>query len=167
MSVRSLPLSLRRSIEARAPLAAIFGALCLVTIGCRSDKPLSEAEAQEYFSARSLGLGYLQMGQLTEAETQFKKVVTLAPNEAFGHANLGLTYLQAGRYPDAEKELRRARGLDTADAEIAMMLAKLFSLTDRRDSARAALENVRKRSPNNARVLFALAELEAASAAGG
>src|SRR5439155_9456138 len=86
---------------------------------------------------------------------------------AFGHANLGLTYLQAGRYPDAERELRRARGLDTADTEIAMMLAKLFSLTGRRDSARAALEDVRKRSPNNARVLFALAELEAASAAGG
>ena len=58
------------------------------------------------------GLSYLRRNQLPEAESELKKLVTLAPNDPVGYADLGLTYLQAGRYGEAEKQLRRARELD-------------------------------------------------------
>jgi Tfp pilus assembly protein PilF len=78
-----------------------------------------------------LGLSYLHRNQLPEAEAEFKKLTTLAPDDPLGYASLGLTYLQGGRYKDAEKQLRRARELDPASAEVGLALAKLYSLTGR------------------------------------
>ena len=66
------------------------------------------APVEELFSTRMLGLSYLQRNQLPEAETKFKKLVDLAPDDPLGYADLGLTYLQSGRYQDAERQLRRA-----------------------------------------------------------
>lgn len=108
-----------------------------------------------------LGLSYLQRNQLPEAETEFKKLTKLAPDDPLGYANLGLTYLQAGRYADAEKQLLRARELDPRSTEIGLALARLYSLTQRPGDARATLEGLRRDSTANERVLYALAELEA------
>jgi Tfp pilus assembly protein PilF len=128
-----------------------------VVNGCKS-KP---ANPEELFTARSLGMGYLERGRLPEAEEQFKKIVALAPNDAFGYANLGLTYMQAGRYADAEAQLRRARRLDPANADVGRMMAKLSALSGRRADARTTLEELRRADPRDAKVLYALAELEA------
>jgi tetratricopeptide (TPR) repeat protein len=107
-----------------------------------------------------LGLTYLQRNQLPEAESEFKKLTDLAPNDPLGYANLGLTYLQAGRYADAEKQLRRARELDPGSTEVGLALAKLYSLTGRPADARTLLEQLRRDTTGNAHVLFALAEIE-------
>lgn len=131
--------------------------LAAAVAGC----PKEPAPPEELFAARSLGLDFLQRGQLPEAEAQFQKIVSLAPQEPLGHANLGLTYLRGGRLAEAEAELRRARRLDTASANIALMLAKLYVLTDRTDEARALLEPLRG-GADAARVRYALAELDTA-----
>ncbi|MGH2829578.1 MAG: FG-GAP-like repeat-containing protein [Actinomycetota bacterium] len=110
--------------------------------------------------ARDLGLTDLQRGRLPEAEVQFKKVVALAPRDPLGYANLGLTYLRGGRYAEAEAQLRRARRLDPASPDIGLIAAKLYSLTGQPAKARETLEELRR----DARVLYALAELEALSA---
>jgi Flp pilus assembly protein TadD len=107
------------------------------------------------------GLGYLQRNQLPEAESSFKKLTKLAPDDPLGYADLGLTYLQAGRYPEAEKQLKRARELDPGSSEVGLALARLFSLTGRASEARATLEQLRRDTTGNAHVLYALAELEA------
>ena len=132
-------------------------ALVAATAACR-DKP---APVEELYTARMLGLSYLQRNQLPEAETEFKKLTKLAPDDPLGYANLGLTYLQAGRYADAEKQLLRARELDPRNTEIGLALARLYSLTQRPAEARTTLEGLRRDSTANARVLYALAELEA------
>src|SRR5881394_2754207 len=124
---------------------------------CRS-KP---APVEELFSTRMLGLSYLQRNQLPEAEGQFKKLIELAPNDPLGYTNLGLTYLQAGRFADAEKQLKRARELDPLNADIGLMLAKLYSLTGRPGEARATLEKLQGDTTASARVRYALAEVEA------
>jgi len=108
-----------------------------------------------------LGTSYLQRNQLPEAETEFKKLTKLAPDDPLGYADLGLTYLQAGRYADAEEQLLRARELDPANTEVGLALARLYSLTGRPSDARATLERLRRDTTGNAHVLFALAELEA------
>src|SRR5687767_1592401 len=107
-----------------------------------------------------LGLSYLQRNQLPEAEAEFKKLTKLAPDDPLGYASLGLTYLQAGRYAEAEKELKRARELDPASTEIGLALARLYSLTGRSSDARTTLEQLSRDTTGNARVLYALAELE-------
>jgi Tfp pilus assembly protein PilF len=95
--------------------------------GCRKE----EVRTGELFQAQSLGLGYLETGQLQEAEAQFKRVIALAPNEPLGYANLGLTYMRASRFSDAERQLNRAREMDPASPDIGLMAAKLYSVTGR------------------------------------
>ena len=107
-------------------------------------------------TARTVGLEHLQRGQLDEAERDFRHVIALAPRDPLGYANLGLTYLRAGRYDDAEAQLQRARRLEAANTEVALILAKLYSLTGRPDEAQRVLASV---TPD-ARVLYARAELE-------
>jgi lipopolysaccharide biosynthesis regulator YciM len=110
-----------------------------------------------------LGASYLQRNQLPQAESTFKKLIQLAPDDPLGYANLGLTYLQLGRYDEAEKQLRRARELDPANVDIGLMQAKLASLQGKPADARNILEKLQRDSTNNARVLYAFAELDAQS----
>ena len=142
---------------ARNPWRGVVAVIVAIAVAdCRS-KP---APVEELFSTRMLGLSYLQRNQLPEAEIQFKKLIELAPNDPLGYTNLGLTYLQAGRFADAEKQLQRARELDPLNADIGLMLAKLYSLTGRPGEARATLEKLQGDTTASARV-----RLEAFSAA--
>jgi Tfp pilus assembly protein PilF len=136
---------------------AICIALVVAGAHCRKE----EARTGELFQAQSLGLGYLETGQLPEAEAQFKRVIALAPNEPLGYANLGLTYLRASRSADAETQLRRAREIDPGNPDIGLMAAKLYSVTGRAAQARTTLEQLRRDTPRNAHILYALAELDA------
>ncbi|MEP6904823.1 MAG: tetratricopeptide repeat protein, partial [Gemmatimonadales bacterium] len=131
--------------------------LAVAMSGCRQEP----ASIEDLFTTRSMGLNYLNRGQLPEAETQFRKLISLAPADPLGYANLGLTYLRAGRYKEAEAQLDRARELDPANVEIDLMLAKLYSLTRRRAEALEILDKLRRGEPRNARLLYSLAELEA------
>lgn len=148
--------------------AGLFAAaLIAITTACRSER----APVEELYTTRMLGLSFLQRNQLPQAESAFKKLTDLAPDDPLGYANLGITYLQAGRYKEAEEQLLKARKLDPGSAEIGLALAKVYSLTGRANEARSTLEKLRQDSTRNAHVLFALAELDAqqsqSSAAGG
>ena len=140
--------------RAWAPFAAITLALAAST--CKRE----QVSVEQLYTTRTLGQGYLQRNQLAEAETEFKKLTELAPDDPLGFASLGVTYLQAGRFPEAEKQLDRARKLDPSSMEIGLALAKLYALTGRAADARTTLEQLRHDSTGNAHVLFALAELE-------
>ncbi|HJU68252.1 MAG TPA: FG-GAP-like repeat-containing protein [Gemmatimonadaceae bacterium] len=129
-------------------------------VGCRRER----APVEELYTTRMLGLSYLQRNQLSEAETEFKKLTDLAPDDPLGYADLGLTYLQASRYEDAEAQLRRARELDPGSVEVRLALARLYSLTRRPTEARTTLEELRRDTTASARVLYALAELDARQA---
>jgi len=133
-----------------------FGSLAVLllcgAVGCR-EKPIDQGAL---ITARTVGLEHLQRGRLPEAEQEFKTVIALAPRDPLGYANLGLTYLRAGRYVEAESELDRARRLDPKNSDIALIVAKLYMLTERPAEARLVLAGV---TPD-ARVFYALAELE-------
>ncbi|MEO5568843.1 MAG: FG-GAP-like repeat-containing protein, partial [Gemmatimonadaceae bacterium] len=139
-----------------ATLVALAGAG-----GCRKE----EVRPEELFQAQSRGLGFLENGQLLEAEVQFKRVVALAPNEPLGYANLGLTHLRGARFAEAEKQLRRARELDPANVDVGLMLARLHASRSDRQGARSILDSLRTGAPRNPRVPYALAELDASQRA--
>jgi tetratricopeptide (TPR) repeat protein len=145
-------------VSHRTRRLAVISAAAAAVLGACSQK---EVRPEELFQAQSQGLGYLETGQLPEAEAQFKKVIELAPKEPLGYANLGLTYLRGSRYSDAEKQLRHARELDPKNADIALMAAKLYAVTGRASEARDLLEQIRRDAPRNAHALYALAELDA------
>ena len=138
--------------------ALVVSAVLLVASAACRRKP---APVEELYTTRVLGLSFLQRNQLPEAEAEFKKLTTLAPDDPLGYAYLGFTYLQGSRFADAETQLKRARELDPASAEVGLALARLYALTDRPQDARATLERLRADSSSNAHVLYALAELEA------
>jgi len=139
--------------------SAVRIAVCLLipTISCHREP----ASVEDLYTTRMVALSYLQRNQLPQAESSFKKLTELAPDDPLGYADLGLTYLQAGRYSEAEKQLERARKLDPSSTEVRLALARLYSLTNRSDEARQLLEQLRRDSTRSARVLYALAELDA------
>ncbi len=155
-SLSPVPCPLSPSLGLRLLVAAVLA------VSANSCQP-KQADVGEVFATRTLALSYLRRGQLPEAEEQFKKLIELVPDDRLGYANLGLTYLQGARYREAETQLRRARDLDSTNADVGLLLAKLYSLTGRADEARRALQQIRD-SAANARALYALAELEAEQA---
>jgi Flp pilus assembly protein TadD len=84
----------------------VIGAASIAAASACRPKP---ASVEDLYTTRMLGLSYLQRNELPQAESAFKKLTNLAPDDPLGYASLGLTYLQAGRYAEAEKQLRRAR----------------------------------------------------------
>ena len=107
-------------------------------------------------TARTVGLAELERGRLVEAEQEFKTVIALAPKDPSGYANLGLTYLRANRLDDAEAQLKRARRLDARSPAIALVLARLYALTERPEDARRVLADIEP----DARVLYTLAQID-------
>lgn len=148
----------------RAWLVVAGVACVLAGEGCKSEPA---ASVEELYTTRTLGLSYLQRNQLPEAEAEFKKLTTLAPDDPEGYANLGLTYLQGGRYTEAEKQLRRARELDPRSVDLGLALARVYALTSRSAEARTTLEQLRRDTTGNAHVLYALSELERQQPGGG
>ena len=122
------------------------------------------ASVEDLYTTRMLGLSYLQRNQLPQAESAFKKLTKLAPDDPLGYANLGLTYLQAGRFDEAEEQLGRARKLEPTNIEVGLALATVYSLTRRPSEARTLLQELARDSTRSARVLYALAELDAGRA---
>jgi hypothetical protein len=139
--------------------ALLVTVLALAAAGCRGE----QADVDELLTLRGQGLLYLQQDLLTEAEEAFERLIELAPDDPLGYANLGLTYLRGGRYPEAEEQLLHAHELDPANADIALMLARVYASTGRTEQARATLEELRGETGGEPRVLFALAELDAGS----
>ena len=136
----------------------LFTAVTASMTACRSEPP---PPTEELYTTRMVGLSYLQRNQLPEAESAFKKLTQLAPDDPLGYESLGLTYMQGGRYPDAEKQLLRARELDPASTNVGLALSRLYAATGRSAEARTTLEQLRRDTTGNAHVLFALAELDA------
>jgi len=126
--------------------------LLLATAACR-EKPIDQGAL---ITARTVGLADLERGRLAEAEQEFRQVIALSPKDPFGYANLGLTYLRGGRFPEAEAQLKRARRLDPRNLEIALIMARLYALTNRAAEARQVLADLEP----DARVLYALAQLD-------
>lgn len=127
-----------------------------LALACEREQP----SVEELYTTRTLGLGYLQRNQLVEAESAFRRLTRLAPDDPLGYTNLGLTYLQAGRLEDAEKQLLRARKLDPRSVETGLALARLYAVSGRAAEGRTVLEELRRDAAANAHVLYALAELE-------
>jgi tetratricopeptide (TPR) repeat protein len=138
-------------------LAGIF------TTQCRGKKDGQEeggdlSKAEMILKARTLGLAYLEEGDLESAEAEFLKLVKLVPDEAIGYANLGLVYLRTGELGDAEKNLRKAVELSPEDTFMRLNLATVYRYRNEKEKMVDELEKILKIQPDHVQALYALAE---------
>jgi tetratricopeptide (TPR) repeat protein len=114
--------------------------------GC--SKEGDRQKALNMITAKTLGLAYIEEDKLPEAESAFKELIALAPNEALGYANLGLVYIRMGDYQKAEKQLQKALEIEPNDPEIQLNLAEVFSLTNQNEKAINLLEETLRYHPD-------------------
>src|SRR3989441_13314839 len=100
----------------RNALTSLGVAATLLLLGCRGRQPAGGGLERDaaILAARTLGLAYLRGEQLAQAETAFRKIVALAPDQALGYANLGLVHLRPGRYGPALRGIRPPAAPDPA-----------------------------------------------------
>jgi tetratricopeptide (TPR) repeat protein len=141
-------------------------ALVLITIllavfinGCEKRETLGKQQLTQIITARTLGLGYLEENRLKEAETEFRKVIEIAPKEALGYANLGLVYFRKGRHPEAEEWIKKALAIAPDNPDIRLLLANVYEMANRENEALQELEQTLKNSSAHARTRYNLAEL--------
>jgi len=108
---------------------------------------------------RTLGLAYLEENKLAEAETEFKKLTTLVPDDVLGYANLGLVYLRMGKYEEAEQQLKQAIERNSDDPDVRLILAKVYEVDNRMEESLNELNSILEIDPEHVKALYNLAEL--------
>ncbi len=114
--------------------------------------------SKSIISSRTLGLAYLEDNRLEEAETEFLKLIELAPEEALGYANLGIVYMRMGKYVQSEEQLKKAVEINSDDPDIRLNLAKVYDLLDKEEASREELEKTIEIDPEHVQSLYSLAE---------
>lgn len=117
-----------------------------------------QSHADEIMTSRTMGLAHLEENNLEGAETEFRKLVSLAPDEAIGYANLGLVYLRTGEYEVAEKNLTRALEITPEDPGIRFNLATVYKYMNDHDRFISELEKNIRSNPDHIQTLYRLAE---------
>jgi tetratricopeptide (TPR) repeat protein len=109
-------------------------------------------DATNYFS---LGQGYLQTGNFSEAEKAFRNVQRLSPNGPNGHYGLGQTYAKQGSYDKAiqefEKALKQQHDFYDANLEIGYVYADMGDV----ESARQTVDYLSDKDSDMATLLDA------------
>ncbi len=129
---------------------------------CSSDSGRSKARSQTkteaIVTARTMGLALLEDNKLDEAESEFRKLVSLAPGESIGYANLGLVYLRKGDYDLAKKNLLKALDLSPEDPDIRFNLATVYKYQNQQELFTDELKKNIEINPGHVQSLYRLAE---------
>ncbi len=131
----------------------------LVLSGCREKKSTGKAGTESLSTIRTMGLAYLEEFKHEEAEQEFRKFIKLAPDQKFGYANLGLTLLRMGRYEEAKEQLFKAIEIDSADADVRLILATVYQMNDEADKAIEELRTALTYNPKHLKILYHLSEM--------
>jgi tetratricopeptide (TPR) repeat protein len=132
------------------PLAV---ALCLIAIAiaaCSKDEDTKEAHlsrANEYFAA----------GQYDKAETEYRDVLRLAPDDPTAQHQLGLLYQDQGQYAQAYPLLKKSAELAPDDLEVQLKLGITSDALHQDKVAREAALRVLDKQPGHEQALVLLA----------
>lgn len=77
-------------------------------VGLTSLQEAVTLDPEEPTYLNSLGLVFLDLKQLREAQEAFRKAITLDPSYAMAHHNLGVVLAESGRWEEAVQEYRKA-----------------------------------------------------------
>src|SRR5262249_47293019 len=129
-------------------------ALCLAAVmsaGCSKDEPtkdelLSRAEAA--FAA----------GQWDKAEMDYRKVLSVAPEDPAALRQLGIIYVDQGQIGQAYALFKKFVDLQPDDPEIQLKLGQIYLAGRDYTQARDAASQVLEKQPGNGQALLLLAD---------
>ena len=113
------------------------------------------------------GVQLARQGNFLEAQKQFENATKEDPNFALAYSQLARAYAQLGREDESAMFSQKAVGLadDLPGAERYLILAEHETILKHYPKAIEAYQNIDKLSPDNADLLFALADLYEKSSA--
>src|SRR6266545_7688160 len=129
-------------------------ALCLAaatSAGCAKDEPTKDellSRADAAFAA----------GQWDKAEMDYRKVLSLAPEDPAALRQLGMIYVEQGQILQAYPMLKKSAELQPDDPEIQMKLATVLLSLSAFAEARDAAQQVLEKQPENEQALLLLVD---------
>src|SRR5215813_191771 len=128
--------------------------LCLAGVanaGCSRDQPTKEellSRAEAAFAA----------GQWDKAEMDYRKVLSVAPEDPAALRQLGIIYVDQGQILQAYPLLKKLTDLQPDDPEIRLKLAQIYLAGRDYTQARDAASQVLEKQPGNGQALLLLAD---------
>ena len=129
-------------------------ALCLMALtsaGCSKDEPTKEellSRAEAAFAA----------GHWDKAEMDYRKVLSVAPENPAALSQLGIIYLDQGQIVQAYQLLKKGAELQPDDPEIPLKLGATFLSGRDYTQARGAASQILEKQPDNDQALLLLAD---------
>lgn len=141
-----------RKLSALLVLAAL--AACDATAQ-PSEEP-SEQPSEEMVRLRSVGYAQLENEREVEAESTFRELIDLAPEEPLGHANLGVALLRQARHEPALAAIERALDLGGDRADLLLIRADILLSGGRNEEALADYRRAARTAPDDPETQYAL-----------
>src|SRR6516165_8458536 len=123
----------------------------LATAGCSKDEPTKEellSRAEAAFAA----------GQWDKAEMDYRKVLSIAPEDPAALRQLGMIYVDQGQIVQAYSLLKKGAELQPDDPEIQLKLGAIFLSGRGYTQARDAASQILEKQPDNDQALLLLAD---------
>jgi tetratricopeptide (TPR) repeat protein len=125
--------------------------LAIATAGCAKDEPTKEellSRAEAAFAA----------GQWDKAEMDYRKVLSLAPEDLAALRQLGTIYLNQGQIVQAYPLLKKGADLQPDDPEIQLKLGQIYLSGSGYTQARDAASQILEQQPDNEQALLLFAD---------
>ncbi|MGB0122038.1 MAG: tetratricopeptide repeat protein [Silvibacterium sp.] len=103
-----------------------------------------------------IGITETKLGQIDEANEEYKKAIAADPALLAPHKNLAVNYLAAARYREAESQLNTALKLNSSDPFLHAYLAQLYLATARDKEAVQQLEPATSLIESNPALLYGM-----------
>jgi len=110
----------------------------------RVRKEIEEKSSQKALTHRDMGKDFFRSGQYSMAETEFKKALSIDPENAEVCKDLALLYYNQNRYQEAFEQSKRAIALNRTLKEAYVVLASLYARKGRPDDALRTLRMVKE-----------------------
>jgi tetratricopeptide (TPR) repeat protein len=132
-------------------LVFVFPLLAFASFGCAK-----EEENKEQLLSRAND--YLAAQQYDKAEKEYRRVLSLAPDDRAALRQLGIIYLDQGQFTQAYSLLKKSSELEPDDPEIQLKLVLLFLSVGDYTQARETAFQVLEKQPGNEQALLLLAD---------
>src|SRR5581483_958648 len=97
----------------------------------------------------SIGMLYAQQNSIAQAELYFQKAISLRPDYADALNNLGVLLVREQRYSEAEDHFKNCMQVAPNYDQAYLNLARLYILLDRKENARAVLQELLRQQPEH------------------
>lgn len=112
-----------------------------------------------YKAASTLGVLYMELGDIELAEKYLKQAVSIRPNDPVNRYNLGIVYLRAKKEDEALREFAVAEEYSQNEDKMLENLGDMYGKLARYDKSVDLYEKILKNNSRNVRILARVGEI--------